>query len=116
MDAQLNPTTQDYTGDRLNNVANAVYLRLMTPLGTWWADAHLGSRLHELEREKDVPRIRRLAVQYSEMALDPLLHDKRAKSITVTEGQPHNGRCNLHVAVEDNKGHNKTFRNHARVG
>nr|MDN1656773.1 hypothetical protein [Escherichia coli] len=33
---------------------NAVYLRLATPLGSYWADALLGSRLHELKREKDV--------------------------------------------------------------
>ena len=56
-----------------NNLANAVYLRLMTPLGSYWADPTLGSRLHELQREKDVSRVAVLARQYAEEALAPLV-------------------------------------------
>ena len=44
MDAQLNPTTGDYTGSRISHLGNAVYLRLCTHLGAWWADKTLGSR------------------------------------------------------------------------
>ena len=82
MDAQLNPTTGDYTGSRISHLGNAVYLRLCTHLGAWWADKTLGSRLHELQREKDVPRINILARQYAEQALEPLITDGRAQSIT----------------------------------
>ena len=38
MDAFLDPSSGDYTGERIATLANAVYLRLMTPLGGWWAD------------------------------------------------------------------------------
>lgn len=65
MDTWIDPATGDYTGARISRLENAVYLRLMTPLGSWWADTSLGSRLHELAREKDVPRIALLARQYA---------------------------------------------------
>ena len=42
MDAGINPTTGDLTGQRITTLANAVYLRLMTPLGSYWADPALG--------------------------------------------------------------------------
>ena len=51
MDAYISPLTGDYAGTRTDTLANTVYLRLMTPLGSWWADPGLGSRLHELMRE-----------------------------------------------------------------
>ena len=70
MDAGINPTTGDLTGQRINTLANAVYIRLMTPLGSWWADPTLGSRLHELRREKDRPRVGILAKQYAELKHD----------------------------------------------
>lgn len=54
MDTWIDPATGDYAGARISRLENAVYLRLMTPLGSWWADTSLGSRLHELAREKDV--------------------------------------------------------------
>ena len=62
-DAELDPTTCDYTGSQLSHLGNAVYVRLMTPLGSWWADPALGSRLHELQRSKDLARVRILAEQ-----------------------------------------------------
>lgn len=115
MDAFINSTTGDYTGERISHLANAVYLRIMTPKGTWWADASLGSRLHELAREKDVQRIHRLAEQYAAQALQPLIADERAQSVTVRADQPHNGRCNLHIEVVDNTGKQQTFRYFIRV-
>lgn len=116
MDAQLDPTTGDYTGTRIDHLGNAVYLRLMTPRGTWWADPTLGSRLHELAREKDVPRISILARQYAEQALQPLLDDGRARAIEVTAEQPHNGRCLLHVRVTEAGGAAYAFEHFVRVG
>ncbi len=61
MDACINPITGDLTGPRINTLGNAVYIRLMTPLGTWGKDTTVGSRLHELKRSKDLPRVCKLA-------------------------------------------------------
>ena len=116
MDAQLDPLSGDYTGQRIGHLGNAVYLRLQTPRGSWWADPSLGSRLHELAREKDVTRVGVLARQYAEQALQTLLDDGRARSIVVTAQQPHNGRCLLHVAVEDASGAAYTFEHFVVVG
>ncbi len=115
IDRALDPTTGDYAATNIDHLGNAVYLRLMTPLGAWWADAALGSRLHELQRCKDLPRVRKLAIQYSEQALAPLLDDGRAKAIRVSADQPHNGRCLLHVEVEDAVGRQTTFHHAVKV-
>lgn len=115
MDAQLSPTTGDYTGLRIDTLANAVYVRLSTPLGSWWADASLGSRLHELTREKDLARVQRLAKQYAEQALAPLLADGRARSITVEAGRPGNGLLLLIIQIEDAAGRQRRFQHPVRV-
>lgn len=119
-DTELSPTTGDYTGKRITHLGNAVYLRITTPLGSYWADLALGSRLHELAREKDVPRVRVLARQYAEEALAPLVRDKRAKSVTVTiEDSPKDatgsGRMLLYIAVVDNTGRKHTFKHPVKV-
>lgn len=115
MDSLLDPTTADYAGTSTTTLANAVYLRLKTPLGFWWADPTLGSRLHELQREKDVPRARTLAVQYAEQALQPLVDDKRASSVTVTalDGQP--GWLILLIEVIDATGNPQHFNHPVKV-
>jgi phage gp46-like protein len=78
MDAGLNPTTGDLSGERIDSLQNAIYLRLEMPLGSWWADPSLGSRLHELSRCKDVSNIAVLARQYAQQALAQLLTSGRA--------------------------------------
>lgn len=115
MDAGINPTTGDLTGQRINTLANAVYIRLMTPLGSWWRDPALGSRLHELRREKDRPRVGILAKQYAEHALQTLLDEGRAKTITVTAEQPHNGWLVLLINILDATGNPQVFRQPVRV-
>ena len=104
MDALIDPQTGDYTGSRTDTLANAVYLRLMTPLGAYWADPSLGSKLHTLKREKSVSRIDMLARQYSEQALAPLLDDGRATRITITTTRTQPGWLDLHIEVEDDTG------------
>lgn len=104
MDKELNPVTGDYTGNTINNLQNAVVIRLRTPLGTWWADKTIGSQLHLLQREKDLERVALLAKQYAEEALQPIVDDGRADSITVSTSQPHNGRLVLHIRVETAQG------------
>lgn len=109
MDAGIDPRTGDLTGGRITTLANAVYLRLMVPLGGWWADPALGSRLHELRRQKDLDRIAVLARQYAEQALQPLIDAGRARSIVVTTERPGDGRLLLRIEVVDAGGRQQTF-------
>ena len=115
MDAGINPTTGDLTGERINTLGNAAYIRLMTPLGTWWKNTTVGSRLHELKRSQDLPRVGKLAKQYAEQALQKLLDDGRAQNITITVEQPHNGWLNLQIDITDVTGNPQVFRQPVRV-
>lgn len=118
-DTLINPATGDYLADTArtgewardpaNGLMNAAYLRLMTPLGSWFADVTLGSRLHELVREKDLARVERLAQQYAVTALQPLLTDGRAKSIDVSTVRPGNGRLLLAIELVDARGVSSAF-------
>lgn len=117
MDAFIDPATRDYVllsgaaqRDPAGGLANACYLRLTTPLGSYWADTTLGSRLHELQREKDLTRVAKLAKQYAEQALAPILSDGRATSISVSTEQPHNGRLHLLIEVIAASGETLTFK------
>lgn len=90
MDAFIDPITAAYvsTGtdlarDPANGLANAIYLRLMTPVGSYWANPSLGSRLHELVRAKAIANVDLLARQHAKVALQDILADGRAKSITI---------------------------------
>lgn len=38
MDKQLDTSSGDYTDRTTDNLQNAVYIRLLTPLGSWWAE------------------------------------------------------------------------------
>lgn len=104
MDREINPLTRDYTLNTVDTLQNAVYIRLTTPKGSWWADRELGSLLHLINREKDLERVALLAQQYAEEALQPLLDDKRAKSIIVETEQPKDGSLTLKISVTDNRG------------
>lgn len=116
MEIALDPTTADYAGQRITTLANAVYIRLMTPLGSWWGDPLLGSRLHELAREKDLARVGLLARQYSEQALQPLITRGEASAISVDTEQPHNGWLKLRIVVTDAAGGAQVFTHPVRVG
>ncbi|EAU55825.1 phage GP46 family protein [Mariprofundus ferrooxydans] len=117
MDAFIDPLTRDYmpvngspARDPAGGLANACYLRLSTPLGSWWADKTFGSRLHELRRVKDLSRMQRLAKQYAEQALAPVLDDGRASSITVSVGHPQKGQLWLAIEVSDAGGNPLSFK------
>ncbi|MCY1399561.1 Phage protein GP46 [compost metagenome] len=115
MDAAIDPRTRDLSGQRTDTLANAVYLRLTVPLGSWFADPALGSRLYELERSKDLSRIGVLACQYAEEALEPLTKDGRAQRIEVSVDQPGNGWLTLRIEVLDAGGRIHTFQHPVRV-
>lgn len=118
----IDPATRDYAllsgaikRDPANGLLNAIYLRLVTPLGSYWADKTLGSRLHELQREKDVSRVGLLASQYAEQALAPILADGRATSITVSTDQSRDGRLYLLIEVVAASGETLTFKHPIKV-
>lgn len=115
MDQNISTATGDYTATRVYSLQNAVYLRLKTPLGSYWGDPLLGSRLHELQREKDVPRVQLLAVQYSEQALKPLLDDGRAQAITVDSEKGPKGWLFLLITVTDSSGTPHKFKHPVRI-
>ncbi|HHK5577915.1 TPA: phage GP46 family protein [Neisseria cinerea] len=100
MEKELDALSGDYTGRLTDTLKNAVYIRLKTPLGSWWADGSLGSLLHLLGREKDVDRVALLARQYAEETLRPIVADGRAKSIAVRATHPADGGLVLHIRVE----------------
>ncbi|NVM78911.1 phage gp46-like protein [Duganella sp. SG902] len=121
MDIFVNPTTSDYqlvdgapSRDPMAGLANAAYFRLMTPLGSYWADPTLGSRLHELERQKDLGRYSVLAKQYAQAALKPLMDDGRASSIDVSVAHEKDGtgggRIYLGIVLTAVSGEQTTFR------
>lgn len=122
MDTLIDPTTRDYVllagaaqRDPADGLANSCYLRLAVPLGSYWPDRYFGSRLHELQREKDLSRVALLARQYAEQALAPILADGRATNITVSTEQPYNGRLHLLIEVTAASGETLTFRHPVQV-
>lgn len=126
MDIFISPSSSDYqlqqgaqVRDPMAGLANAVYLRLVVPLGSYWADPTLGSRLHELEREKDVARYSVLARQYAQTALQPLIDDGRATSIEVDVGRIKDGtgagRVLLAIQVTAASGEVQTFQHALKV-
>lgn len=109
MDREISPLTGDYTSKKITTLANAAYIRLTTPLGSWWADGRVGSLLHLIQREKDLTRVGLIAQQYAEEALQPLLDDGRASEISVTHQQPHNGVLMLNITIVDSRGEPFSF-------
>ncbi|WP_103860065.1 phage GP46 family protein, partial [Burkholderia pseudomallei] len=104
-----------YTGTQTTTLANAVYIRLATPLGSWWAALDVGSLLHTLAREKDTPRVRRLAVQYAEQALAPLVKDGRARKVSVSSASAEKGWLILFIEVVDVTGDVRHFQHPVKV-
>ena len=115
MDREISPLTGDYTSKTIHTLQNAVYIRLTTPLGSWWADGRVGSLLHTIQREKDLDRVGLLAQQYAEEALEPLLKDGRASEITVSYKQPKNGVLILLIRVFDNRGEYFEFKHPVKL-
>ena len=73
----LDPDTSDYTEQGLADplfieLKDAIHLRLKTPLGSYFADPLLGSKLYLLERAKRTERTLELAKSYALEALELL--------------------------------------------
>lgn len=119
----ISALTGDYTfskgvaqRDDSAGLMNAIVLRILTPLGSYWADATLGSRLHELQREKDLARVAVLAKQYCEQALQDMLDDGRAAAIEVVTQRKHDSRLLLAIEVTAADGRRTTFTHYIKVG
>jgi phage gp46-like protein len=127
MDAYIDPTTRAYVRtatdlarDPAQGLANAVYLRLMTPLGSYWAAPTIGSRLHELVRRgKALANLPLLAQQYAAAALQPILDDGRAQSIDIETSTIDMADAStalaLHITVVDAAGKQVVFLHHVPV-
>lgn len=115
MDREISPLTGDYTTSIIHTLQNAVYIRLTTPLGSWWADGRVGSLLHTLTREKALIPVGLLAQQYAEEALQPLLDDGRASAIIVNHSPPKQGQLFLFIQVTDNRGETITFKHPVKI-
>ncbi|RRW86791.1 phage GP46 family protein, partial [Pandoraea apista] len=89
--------------------------RLETPLGSWWAATDVGSLLHTLAREKDTPRVRRLAEQYAEQALVPIVKAQRATQIIITSSAGNPGWLLLHIDVHQADGRARYFEYQVKV-
>lgn len=91
---RFDQTINDYMTDGINappstgkeSLAEAAYLRLLTPRGTYFADSELGSELYKLKRSKDVPRMRRQALAWTMEALEPLRAPYYLTDISVSAG------------------------------
>lgn len=115
MDAFLDPKTRDYTGTRATSLQNAVYIRLETPLGFYWAAPDIGSKLYLLKREKDVSRVHTLAVQYAQQALNPLVKNGRAQRVSVSSMPGETGWLILIIDVVDAAGNPQHFQHPVKV-
>ena len=114
MDSMINPETGDYTGGRTSGLENAVQMRLKTPLGAHLFAPALGSKLHLLPR-KDTESTRALAEQYAWQALQPLIADGRASSVTVAATRRRAGWISLAVRIEQASGEVATFEHPVKV-
>jgi phage gp46-like protein len=101
-DQRLDPLTGAYDGTTTTELDNAVYIRITTPLGSYWADPGLGSRLHELQRELDLKSVEVKARKFIKDALQPLLDDKRADSIEIETEWPQTGCLFTRTSVYQN--------------
>ncbi|WP_434777699.1 phage GP46 family protein [Neisseria sp. Ec49-e6-T10] len=124
MDNLLDPYTGDYVlNEHTTSLHNAAYIRLQEHLGAYWAAPNVGSKLHTLQREKDKIRVHKLAVQYAEQALQPLIDDKRASKLEVYSNKTQNpddktqpkGWVVLTINLWDAGGEQVSFDYHVRV-
>jgi phage gp46-like protein len=71
------------TFDKAETIVNNVYLSLMVRKGSFFYDPAFGSRLHELQREKDTAGTPRKAEDYCREALQWLLDSGKATKVDV---------------------------------
>jgi phage gp46-like protein len=118
----IDPVALDYAvvdgvpaRDVSGGLLNSVVILILTPLGSYWFDPTMGSKLHTLQRAKDVTGTALLVQQYAEQALQRLLDSKRAVAINVSTQQPGKGIIYLLVEVVAASGQRVTFQHPVSV-
>lgn len=101
--------------DRLANVDDTLPDESQDRRG-WWADAlsgethdKIGSRLWLLNREKQTTNVLRRAEDYAYEALEWLIEDGIASSVTVTASNPRRGWLKLDIAMDKPDGDSVNF-------
>jgi phage gp46-like protein len=98
-----------------DTLLNNIFLSLNMPRGSWWFNQQFGSRLHELNREKDVARVEMLARKYAEEALQWLLESGRAAAVEAATVRVSGGLL-LTVTVTPAAGESVNFEKFVPVG
>jgi len=89
------------TFGKSETMINNIYLSLMVKKGSFFYDPTFGSRLHELQREKNTPSTARKAEDYCREALQWLLDAGKATRIDIyTERDPAQDPHRLKLLVE----------------
>lgn len=122
MATAINPQSCDYERgsdgrllrDPVNGMRNAIHLRLRTPLGSYWANPTLGSRLHELR--KDVSRAKVLARQYTETALKDLCDSGKISLLTLNVTQSLRGQILISGEAHLATGEQFPFQHFVKIG
>ncbi|WP_199508628.1 MULTISPECIES: phage GP46 family protein [unclassified Psychrobacter] len=113
---RFDQVNNDYTLDSISAprsagkqaLAEAAYLRMMTPKGSYFADPALGSELYKLKRSKDVPRMRRQALAWAKAALEPLRAPYYLTSIDVTADNSTSGHLSIKAVLTQADGSQAT--------
>ena len=111
-DYRIDPAIEDYIYQDgqfavCGDLGNRIYLSLSIERGSLIGDETAGSNLHLLKRAKDTGNILRVAENYAMEALQHLLDDGSALSVTVEAAHRAPGYgINLAITVEQAQGSN----------
>ena len=119
--AVLNHSTHDYTPESLDaspstELVDSALLRLQIRRGSYWFDPNMGSRLHSLQRSKDLPRLKKTAEQYAIEALSPLQRASRITALRVQATAAGDGRLLLHIELDTPDNQTETLDYFVQVG
>ncbi|MCX5785660.1 MAG: phage GP46 family protein [Elusimicrobia bacterium] len=103
------------TLETTDTLLNNIFMSLSIPRGSWWFNPEFGSRLHELNREKDVARVAMLAVTYAKEALQWLVDANKASAVDAATSHVKGGLV-LTVTVTTAAGEPVTFEKFIPVG
>ena len=119
----IDPVTLDYSvvngalvRDVSGGLLNAIVIRILTPLGSYWYDSTIGSKLYLLRRAKDIVGIDLIAKEYVLQALQALIDDGRATAVDVVTSLPYSGWLTMLVTVTSATGQRVTFEHPIQVG
>ncbi|MEM0355047.1 MAG: phage GP46 family protein [Thermoplasmata archaeon] len=89
------------TFDKQDNIINNIYLSLMIPKGAFFLNPDFGSKIHLLQRAKNVSNIETIAKNYIEEALKWMLEAGRIKNLQINT-EKEQERLKIEVIAENN--------------